>query len=1032
MITNSKWIQRKVADEIYSQMLNKNNRSVVVYLIQAPPGMGKTYLARDLGTRLGSSTGYEPIHTGTYAWSGILDIYDPDTNSNPGIERRLIEALAPDSIEFEEYLAARELYQAYYKSGIAGSGLEEQRHKIEVEFAAGLRRVSATCRPTLVFDTIERLESGADPTSKTLGFFDDTASVMGWLIFQITQLENSVVLLLGREVRRFAKVLQSEIAKANASRIDAPIELKIVPLSQLDPDEVASFFENRTQRYPRLATVLSEELRTLLIERTNGNPLLIDIVLQTLLETNDRARVKNVLNNGNLEDLERDLVTHYNNSLNNSGHQTLLQLLALARNGLFAELIEALERDKAHLLKSQLADMEELPFIKVRNISFPLSKGHTVERRTYFLHDAMYAICDEVLFRPEQVKLDTQHIVDWYESEITAIEQSEGTFNNNPRYTIKASDLYVQIMFYWMRVDPVLGYQTYLRLTDWAIRSVETSLDMRLRDALGLFLSSSGQEDNVWPSQALGSKIDRENIAALDPDLLSEFELDSATLWMRRFSIRGKNDRTREIAKQLENMVAEQYEKNPDKYALSFADFLLSAGQGVMYSYQSAAALDLYQRTRSILNRHYNLEINDSDQVKSNLDDFHVWRLNSIAGRLFDNIGYTLWIYEGKYSLAVREFQHAINLFREANIPEELANSSDNMGRVYAILGYEIRSIRLIKTALQIRRDLGLVYREALSHNSLAVALAHFDRFQQALQSIDAALVKFRIAGVERGIGLGLLAHGEIMRQIAESWRDTDRPVEQVYRDIDQAESELRESLRMFSTVNEPIREVQVRNALASCYRTRLLLMKHTIPAPNQSSTDMVVTQGRILYQQAIRQAEDKGYLLEQLDSIQDLAVLFFRAGRYADAEKYLSEIKQRIPEIYQIQPTTGLAILPEEERVDAYYKLLGQVEQLLGAIAFDNGFHIGSIVKPRARQTLGPDPIEAMLHYLLGVTYFSQYSDKSFVHRQVYSRIIRRYQDFKSKDVNELLSVHIPDWIHTYNLPREFIYDILADVFGV
>jgi tetratricopeptide (TPR) repeat protein len=1023
------WIQRKIADEMYGRMLT-NDGSVVVYLIEAPAGMGKTFLARDLGTRLGSFTGYEAAHTGALAWSGILDIYDPDTNSNSGIERRLIEALASDSLEFEDYQAARDLYEGYFKSGIAGSGLEEQRHKIEAEFAAGLRKVGAKNRSTLVFDTIERLESAADFTQRELGFFDDTASVMGWLIFQIAQLQNAVVLLLGREAERFAAALKSAIDKANEGRTGGAIELKVVHLGQLDHDEADAFFAKRLEQYPRLAGALDAELRALLVERTAGNPLLIDIVLQTLLATSDRAGVKQSLSQDKVDELAGRLVEHYKNSLRNKNHATLLHLLALARNGLFPELIAALEPERAEALIAELPYIEQLPFVKVRNITFPTDKGQSMERRTYFLHDAMYAICDDVLFFPEEVRTGSVRILEWYERQINALEEADSHASQRRRPTAKAADLYVQSLFYRMRVDPVSGYQWYLRLTDWAIRSVESSLDMRLLDALGLFLASAGPDDQLRPGQSLSSKIDRENVAALMPDLPANFELDSATLWMRRLSIRGQNDRTCAVGDKLLELAERRYAEAPAKYALAYADFLLWYGQGVMYSYRSSVALERYQRALDTLTLHFKEELRDGRE-RASLGEFGAWRLISIAGRLYNNIGYTLWVYDGKFSRAVREFQHAINLFQEADIPEEWANSSDNMGRVYASLGYEFRAIQLIKVGLEIRHDLGLLYREALSHNSLAVALAKFARFPQAVNSAELALNQFRRVGVERGIGLGLLTHGEVYRQMADTYRETDRGLEQAFKDIDLAESDLRDALRKFSAVKEPIREVQTRNALACCYRTRLLLLKHSGPAPMPANVSLVFSQGRILFQQAIRQAEAQGYLRNQLRAMQDLAVHFYRAEQYADAEKYLLEVWRQIPDQYKIRPGEELPKVPEADRVDAFYRLLGQVEQLLGAIAFANGFKPNSEVSPRARLTTGPDSVEAMLHYLLGVTYFSRYSDRSFVHRQAYGRIHARFKNCTPDNIREILEVYLPQWLDEYGLPKELVFDLLADVFG-
>lgn len=167
------WIHRKLSDQIYEQII-ADEPKIVVWLIQAPAGMGKTYLARSIGVRLSSTTGYEPAQQGRLLWSGILDLYDPATNSNRGIEQRLVEAFSIRGFEFDEYQAQRELYSSLFKGGISGAGLEEQRRKVEMAFAAGLQEVSKAASPILVFDTTERLELArvlikAHVTGKELG-----------------------------------------------------------------------------------------------------------------------------------------------------------------------------------------------------------------------------------------------------------------------------------------------------------------------------------------------------------------------------------------------------------------------------------------------------------------------------------------------------------------------------------------------------------------------------------------------------------------------------------------------------------------------------------------------------------------------------------------------------------------------------------------------------------------------------------------------------------------------------------------------
>ena len=145
------WISRQLADEIHQQ-ITKQPDGVFVYLIQASAGVGKTYLARDIGTRLGSQTGYEmgrlSTDKGEIVWSGILDLYDPDTNSNARIEQRWIEAFAtPGQLEFDIYNAQREVYTQMGKAGMVGYAVENQRQAIREAFANGMLAVAAQCYP---------------------------------------------------------------------------------------------------------------------------------------------------------------------------------------------------------------------------------------------------------------------------------------------------------------------------------------------------------------------------------------------------------------------------------------------------------------------------------------------------------------------------------------------------------------------------------------------------------------------------------------------------------------------------------------------------------------------------------------------------------------------------------------------------------------------------------------------------------------------------------------------------------------------
>ncbi|MGC8947202.1 MAG: hypothetical protein ACP5N6_13715 [Anaerolineae bacterium] len=1021
------WISRRIADEIYERIITEGN-STVIYLIEAPAGTGKTFLARDLGTRLGSPTGYEPAQMGRIAWSGILDIYDPDTNSNQGIERRLIQALPQAGFEFDAYRDARELYDAWFKGGVTGTSLEDQRRRVETAFAEGLGKVAETWRPVLVFDTVERLESAADPTQQEMGFFDDTASVMGWLLFQVARLRQGVVLFLGRKADRFYEALERAVEQANRERPGLmPIELRRVSLGPLDADELQEFFRNRAERYPGLQRSLTDEVKELLAKWTGGNPLLLDLALQALLEAGNPAEICRALESpGGLQEVEKALVEAYMN-LASPERRTLLRYLALARNGVFADLLRFLEPSRADRLIQELERMEELPFIKVREVSVAQpDSDERVGRRTYFLHDAMYTLCDEVLLTPLQVQEDSKRILAWYEERIRAEEEMRPA-PGRLRRPVPDPDLLVDSLFYRMRANPVAGYHWYLQQTNQAIRSAQTGLDMRLRDAMALFMVSASPEEEAQPGYSLSSPIDRENIQVLFPEFFDDFRLDSAIHWVNRYTMRGKLDLARNIGERALAVAEEMYQADPGRYALPMAELLLWYGQAVMYGYEIPRAMEMYNRAIALIQE----TSSPVDQTIDRLDPFERWRLCLVLGRAYNNLGYTRWMYLGQYRQAIHDFRQAVRFFRRADLEEELANSNDNMGRVQALLGQEFQSLQLIRNGMEIRRRLGLTYREALSANSLAQALLRFGQIEPALRAVEDALSRFRRAEVERGIGLGTLTRGMIYRNMADMWRELEIPLSEALRYTDLAETDLKEAHRIFSaSVREPIREVQACNELACCYRARHWLLVYKVASLAEQG--MALSQGRTWFRRAIEAARRYGYFVEELDSLQDLAVLLTRAGEYDEAGRRLDEIRAKIPADYSICPGTGLAEVPEAERVDAYYKLMGQVELLAGAIAFERGR-----LEAKRRGESGEIPtreafLEAALSYLLSVYYFNTYSGEAFANRLTYARIYRRFQVCPPDLVQEITQEHLPKWIQEYCLPEELARGLFLDVFGL
>jgi tetratricopeptide (TPR) repeat protein len=1022
--TQHLWIPRTLADELYERIIHDDG-SMLICMIQAPAGAGKTFLARDLGARLGSPTGYESIRVGRIAYSGILDVYDSDTNSNSGIERRLLSAFSTDPLEFEAYQMARQLYDAWFKSGILGAGLEEQRKKVERAFSEGLQKIARMCRPVIVLDTIERVENTIDRVQKELDFVDDTTSVMGYLNYQLTQLPSGVVILLGRRASRFQRALQEAVSAANHQRSGmAAIEFRQVDLGGLDEQELPKFFERRQEREPRFTKFLDEETKTRLAEKTEGNPLLLDLALQALASSSDASSIKQALTvRGGIDAVGRALLDAYMNS-QDTDHQTLLTWLAVARNGLFADLLKDLEPAHADRLIEKLAGMKNLPFIKTRDISVAsaVPGAIPVGRRTYFLHDAMYTICDAGLLHSEQVKQDSQRIVEWYDQQIKTKKRPE--LPDATQRLLEEQDM-VESLFYRMRADPVRGYEWYLRESDRAIRGAKTGLDMRLRDGLLLFNSSAMPKGNMETGQTLSSPLDSANVSALMPYLFELSSLDSAMLWIKRLSVRGDFERAKKVGETTLPFAETLSQKNPELYTLPFAELLLWYGQTEMYGFAIEAATRIFNRVIGLLRDRFSDEQLDQAGTDESAITFEVWRLCLVLGRTYNNLGYAHWMYSGEYRLTIREFQQALHLFRTAHLEEEVANSSDNLGRIYATLGREAQAIQLIKDGLKIRQGLGLVYRTALSGNSLAQAYIRLGQFDLALREIEDAVVQFKLAGVERGIGLGLVTRGTIYRNLGENWRESDISVDEATRYINLAETDLRDAVRVFTaTVRESIREIHANNEMGCCYRARYLLLIHK--GASGAEKELALSQAHAHFRRAIDLAAKQKYVIDELDSMQDLAVLLFRADRFLEAQSYLDKIAARIPESHKYHSGEGLAQVNENERVDAYYKLMGQVELLYGAIEYERG-------TPTEKKNL-PGGIaleEITRRYLLAVAYFHRYADKTFADRFTYNRIYERYKDYSTAMARQIMQTIIPKWSAEYQLPKE-VGEPFLDIFGL
>jgi tetratricopeptide (TPR) repeat protein len=1020
------WIQRQAANQIYDRIYSRP-AGLVIYIINAGAGVGKTYLGRDIGTRLGSEKGYEAGHINNIYWSGIVDLYDPDTSNSKRIEQRWIEAFSSlTGLEFNEYRKQRKIYESRADEVALPSEVEKQINDIRSAFSQGMERAIKDIYPVMAFDTVERLQMVLDPAQQKLKLKEiDPSDVLDWLLYQVQHLSKGVILMLGRSTPFLTEELKSKVDDFNTSRKTGglePVEIVEISLEYLNQDEQILFFQQRALEYSPLAKLLDEDLKSLLGERTRGNPLLMDIALQTLLETRNPEQVRLALKSADgIEAVEDALLTAYMHE-GSVERQNALMYLAIARNGLFDRLLKHLAPENYDELFAELTCMGKLPFVKVRSIATlePGQKDATT-RLTYFLHDEMYAICDRVpIISMTPIRKTSEKIVEWYDEKVQQHFDNFG-LTGEGRRPEAVRDLLVESLPYRMREDPEKGYRWYLAESDRAIRNSERGFDLRLRDAMSQFMGSAGPKGQTGELPA--NAMDREIlISTKNVGLYLDFQMDSTLQWIKRYSVRGKHEKALEIARKA-TWVEENFKKDREHYFVTYAELRLWLGQSTMYADKPNDALEIYNQIIADLGTDYTPEAVQRKKESGHLSGDETTRLCQVAGRVYNNRGYLYWMYFGAYWAAQEELFKALRYFELVDLPEEKANTKDNLGRVFAILGFEFQAFEAIGEGLDLRIGAAAAYRQALSKNSLAIAYTYFDNVPQALIEVEGALQIFQRIKIERGAALALTTRGVAYRTQAELWRELRLSAADALELVQKAEDNLLEALGIFSDiVQEPIRDVQIYNEIGCCYRSRLMLLK------DKHNTDdwmKALDRGKRYFKIAIELADKSGFFVEKLDSLQDRAVLYARAGQFDDARKDLKIIHNLIPSNHKIKSDEGLSELEGTSRVDAYYKLMGQVELLTGGMLFDQAILEG-------KQPAAAIILDMLEHYALAVTYFFVFSGKAFTNRQTGNRIYARLRNCSPEFLVELRDRHIPAIIEKYGLPREAVQGQFDEVLSL
>jgi simple sugar transport system substrate-binding protein len=234
----------------------------------------------------------QPAHERHLASTEIVDFDDRALHFPQNLARKIAHML--DEKAFTPYMQGLLDWRRMETAGVSPERLAQERRGLTQTFADCFNNVSERRRVVLSFDTTDALEEEGD-------VWNDVLEI-------VPQLENSVVLIAGRNSAKIGALLETEIKN------DVQI-VKLPPLPQ------AASKEYLRQKQELLHVTLEPELAEKLLFLAAGRPILIDLALEWLtreipLDWLVKSSLEEIKSlpveqlKGRQEEFERQLVRH--------------------------------------------------------------------------------------------------------------------------------------------------------------------------------------------------------------------------------------------------------------------------------------------------------------------------------------------------------------------------------------------------------------------------------------------------------------------------------------------------------------------------------------------------------------------------------------------------------------------------------------------------------------------------------------------------------------------------------------------------
>jgi len=945
-----------------------------------PGGIGKTRLLEEVGNPMGVFA----IDGLDFVWSGIVDLYYPETHSNSGMESTIINGLSSNVPEieqyFEDYWKEREKFERLRREMIGASRLEELRAHLTQTFVQDYNRIAAQHRMVLAFDTAELIQFESDVIQRVCQVEEEAIIVKGWLVDVIPHMANTVVLLAGRAETESQEKLWADFHstfKREAKKgklVFQTFELKGFTLREsLDYfDELTAIAraEGRKEEAQAIEQ-LPSEVRYILHECTDGRPVRLGLAIDLAVHGKDISDLlpppaeDGTTPKLTWEQIEPRMIHELEELYLDYPVGPILRHLAVTRLGLDASLLRYLEPGRSeHDCRNWLQQMMAFSFVKTR------PGGDTL-----FLHDEMYELLERHWILPEQPEQ-----MAWARSKYAEIYRKIANYYENQLSELEGDgeheqELMIKILHYRLRADSKQGYENYAKWDEFAIKGHQAGLDMRLRDQALRF-------HNVPGNQRLS------DLQGLPRDAIDR---DCAVRWVKRYSAKAQYSRAIEVAETILSFGPEPYRslvKKPPKAVrtikgplrkdarrifgvddpLFWAHLLATYSEVLLFhGAPEAQARQLLDKTVELL-------------AAGEEEDYRRWWRTRILARAYNRLGYAHWTTR-RYRLS-NEYNHtALHYYRQLDIRDEMAETLNNAAYVYALLGDISRAEKWIDDALELRRELRQGYPLALSLNTRGLIHLQAGEPHRALPRCKEALSVCQGLEDWRGQGMAYNALGLVYRKVGNLNRLGVYKFDQALDFYKKAEDALHAAVRIFKEeVPERIRRVVAYNELGSVHRDWAILLQE---AGQEEEATQRFEQALASYEEAIRVAEDE-WPVDRADSYEDMADVFALQGQLDRAEEYLEKAEALVPDEYRLVEGGGFREITEP--VEGFWQIMGKVH-------LARGHNISRPIRGLESLTEEQEAVllKAVEQYALATAYFLQYSPHLELHKETFEAVYDR-----------------------------------------